>query len=246
MTRTGTAALVELTAGRPPKLAGPWYTRVQKAIRSGVDAPAGVAAATEADSEYDQAMKVTDVDKDILQSYRGKYPSLKNHPALSIRIEPSRNAAGEVIGNKGCGVYYSGGGPLHVHLGNYRTDGSKEISRPALEHLEKTQKHRYVLTLDSKGQRIVNADPEFANNWLALVNEPDDGACRCEETCKAESRSSGQCKTGTNAGETANVTIRSNGDFDYTGTQYKAGFLLAHYTRDTPEQHRAKKKQKTR
>ena len=148
MTRSGTAALDELTAGRKPKLTKTWCSRVQKAVRSGLDAPAGAAAVAEADSEADPALKATDEDKETLKAYIEKYSSLtKKHPSLSIRFEPKQNEEGEVVGNKGCGIHYDGARPLELHLGNYRTDGSREISQLTLEHLERTEKHRYVLKL---------------------------------------------------------------------------------------------------
>ena len=161
-----------------------------------------------------------------LASLRAKM-SGKMSDVLSIQTEPKR--AG---GTKGAGIYYDGTRPLERRLGNYRDHGAKVISRTSWGEMSPGQ-DKYVLTLHShtedlcdrwekyraskgiskaklgaelehKKQLVIDANPRFANNFLALLNEPD-------------------------ATEEANVEMRDNGDFYFVGTQYQAGFLLVPY-----------------
>ena len=112
--------------------------------------------------------------------------------------------------------------------------GAKEISEVTLKHLKDAKHHHYTMTLESdrRGARLIlDANPKFAHNWLALLNEPDDGTCRCEEPCEG-CEGGCDCCSGTNhidAQEKANVKFHTNGDCVYIGKQHEAGYLMCDY-----------------
>ena len=215
--------------GEHPHLCTRWSSRMLKMIRAGLEHTGLASQASEADgtNRVGGSMGTASTALDLRLTQLREKMTLPGDGVLSIREEP--NPGG---GTKGYGIYYDGTRPLSRRLGNYRDHGARVISRMSWRKMTDDES-KYVLTLNSctvdlcerwksygesrrfsqdrlreelehKKQLMVDANPDHACNFLALLNEPS-------------------------ASEEANVEVKGNGDFHFVGTQYKAGYLLCEY-----------------
>ena len=211
-------------AGDKPKLSSLWCSALVKIVRAGLESKQKDAPKDTPPPALAAASQLPEPEPHLARLIA---KNMRLPRGLSIRMEPKRRG-----GTKGAGIYYDGMGPLERRLGNYRDHGAKIISEMSHHELGEEQ-DKYVLTLHSnikelcdrwekyrvkngitkkelkeelprKKQLIIDANPDFADNFLALINEPD-------------------------AGETANIEVRENGDFYFVGTHYEAGFLMFKY-----------------
>ena len=260
MTDKGETMLKKLQKKPPGKIPRKWaeevYNMIEtKVAQDDVTAAARVLTTTVSDESVEtrvaQGESLTGEDevrvKDVLPLPDG----------LVYRIE-TRQDPPPGLPDKGIGVYYDGIVPLINPLGNYRA-GAQVVSTVTANYLLENGEGDYLMRLATQRvpsartaaavktaggtagavkaahelafdaeQTIVDGNPKTSRNWLAFINMPDDGTCWCRDEC------GGKCTAAVDRGEKGNVTIRYNGDFVFTGEQFKPGFLNAYYDqRDT-------------
>jgi len=215
--------------GKHPHLCSRWSSGMLKMIRAGLEHTGLASQASEADTanRVGGSMVTASTALDLKLTQLKDKMSLPGDGVLSVREEPIPGG-----GTKGYGIYYDGTRPLARRLGNYRDHGARVISRMSWRKMTDDES-KYVLTLNTctedlcdrwksygethrisqerlreelehKKQLVVDANPDHACNFLALLNEPS-------------------------GSEEVNVEVRGNGDFHFVGTQYKAGYLLFKY-----------------